>query len=57
MLYMKNSEMEQTPGSNEAKNINSLGAIVDFSRRPRKVPKSTILMLKLHGAVAICNFG
>ena len=36
MFYMKNSEMEQTPWSNTAKNINSFGTVVDFSRRPKK---------------------
>ena len=44
--------------------LNSFGTIVDFSPRPRNVPKSTIvtilikklaIMLKLLGAVVICN--
>ena len=46
----------------------SFGAKVDFSRRPRKYPKLIIVyshyfplklstMLKLLGAVAICDFG
>ena len=56
VIYLCNIRVEREGG------INSFSAKVDFSRRPRKAPKSTIVtiliksLLKLLGAVAIYNF-